>query len=159
MVRKDRFAPSENGASAAKPLSPCKPTELLAQFKRIDEAWKKAEQILADTHVPIDVKIKVDEKAIVDDQFGTVGQAVRFLGYFKTKGSRRICVDRYTLRYSGSEDEEVTPVTECSVDERIEMFDAFRRLYDEARAVADSYIPKIKERVDKFEVSLNFIDL
>jgi hypothetical protein len=159
MVPQDRFAPSRNGKSEA--ILPPSPNELLEQFKRIEEAWKKAEEKLASTHVPIDVRIKVDEDYDMEPDGGPIGKQEVFLNYCKAKGARRIClVNRYIeFPADGSYREESTPITECPVDQRLEMFDHFEKLYDHCKAVADSYVPKIKERVDQFEKSLEMIGI
>jgi hypothetical protein len=152
-----RLAPSENGAPT--PLSAA--DELLQEFQRIEDAWKRAEEKLAETRVPVDVRVKVKDSYIELDSGQPVAQETTYLSYSKIKGSRRICVATHYTCYSGQypDEEDERPVTECPVDVRLEMFDSFQKLYDEANAVAKSYVPKIRDRVDRFLVDLQCIDL
>jgi hypothetical protein len=153
MSSNDRFSPSQNG----------QPTdELLAQFHRIEQAWKVAEDKLAATHVPIDVRVKVSDKYIDGSYGNPIGESRIYLGYCKVKGNRRVCIIEECEFFNAHPDEvheDVKPITECPVDDRLDMFDSFQKLYDEAYAVSKSYVPKIKERVDKFEQSLQWVDI
>jgi hypothetical protein len=161
MSSHDRIAPSLNGQARMTTASPTA-DELLTQFQRIERAWQAAEEKLAATHVPIDVRVKVRDEWI-GPPCSVAGEMVVYLAYCKVKGNRRVCVieeSTFHNAYPGEEQEvDVKPVTECPVDVRLEMFDAFKKLYDEANAVAKSYVPKIRERVDQFEASLQWIDL
>jgi hypothetical protein len=157
MAASSPIAPSRSGMPLANADSPSPPDELLAQFKRIEQAWKTAEDKLAAILVPVDVRIKVDEEDEFVQGVGVVRIHVRYLAYCKVEGSRRVCVVHYTYSYRSylgldpdepEVREETTPVTECPVDERLEMFDWFQKLYDEAKTVAG--IAAIRDRVDKF---------
>jgi hypothetical protein len=155
MVRKDRFAPSQNGAP-----DPANSTaeQLLAEFQQVEQVWKKAEEKLATTHVPVDVRVKVSEGPIGNEEC-QFGEYTNFLAYSKVKGSRRICYVTENYYYVEDQTElECRPVTECPVDVRIGMFDRFEALYREAESVRDSYVPKIREARAKFEKTLEFID-
>lgn len=134
--------------------------ELIESFKLIEEAWAKAEAKLALAHVPVDVKIKVEDGDFGDDSPGE-GYA-SFLGFVKQKSSWRICFITITTTYPmGDERREYDcrPITECPVETRLEMFERFPELYEEVLKVAKSYVPKIKESVAKFEQTLLLLDL
>ena len=115
--------------------------------------------------MPIDVRVKVGDGPIQDDEDdnGSSGTYTSFLSYCKIKGQRRICLVVYETRYNSPNspypDVDIKPIAECPVDVRIRMFDVFSRLYIEAESVAKSYVPKLKEAVEKFEKSLQWIDL
>src|SRR5687767_13436788 len=96
MAPLDRFAPSKNGAApvaSSVPLSSA--DDLLAMFKRVEDAWAKAEQKLAETRVPVDVRVTVSVDPIEDeereDEERIVGVSTSYLAYCRVKGSRRIC--------------------------------------------------------------------
>lgn len=136
------------------------PQQLLSEFQLIEQAWKLAEEKLAETLVPIDVKVKVKSGTICDEDngFQTIGDHEDSLAYVKAKGSRRICwVHEYTI-YGNNPETVTRPVVECPVDLRIELFDHYERLYREAEAVAKSYVPKLREAREKFEKLLSKIN-
>ena len=85
LLQENRCAPSENGnlSSTAR--------QLLEEFQLIEEAWKKAEDKLAETHVPIDVRVKVKDGTMDANDGQVVGEYAHYLAYIKVKGSRRIC--------------------------------------------------------------------
>ena len=156
LLQEDRSAPSQNGilSSTAR--------QLLNEFQLIEEAWKKAEDKLAETHVPVDVRVKVKDGTIDADDGQVIGEYAHYLGYIKVKGNRRICWISEEVYFNQHEDEEETvcrPVVECPVDIRVEMFDWYPKLYAEAEAVAKSYVPKLREAREKFESTLKWIDL
>jgi hypothetical protein len=148
------MAPKDRAALQGEPLSSTA-QELLDCFKRIEAVWEKAESKLASTHVPIDVRVKVGD-AMLGDEEQPDGQVVTYLAYCKHgKGGRRIClIDEYEYSYRPHGDVEVRPITECPVESRLGMLDWFPKLFEEAESVAKSYVPKIKEALDKFESTL-----
>ena len=149
----NRLMPSQNGSSVSTA------DQLLDEFQRIEQAWRRAEEKLAETRVPIDVRIKVKEGGIYDDdERSQIGCYTHYLAYTKVKGNRRICweCDR---AFSQHEESECKPVAEMPVDIRIEMFDHFASLYRDAESVAKSYLPKLQAAREKFENTLEWIDL
>jgi len=125
----------------------------------IEAAWKKAEDILAETHVPVDVRVKVKDGVIDADDGQPIGEYVNYLAYTKIKGSRRICWVSEDIYFNGDEQTACKPVGECPVDIRVEMFDWYPKLYAEAEAVAKSYVPKLRQAREKFESTLKWIDI
>lgn len=156
MSHGNRFAPSSNGAVPP----PDDATQLLERFQRVERAWKKAEEILAATLVPIDVRVKVRDGLEEDGQGRPHGEYAHYLSFAKIKGSKRICWEESTLHYGDPDSEwNCRPIVECPVDIRLEMFNWYEKLYEEVKSVAKSYIPKIDEAVAKFELALEFIDI
>jgi hypothetical protein len=154
MKQENLSAPSENDnlSSTAR--------QLLREFQLIDQVWKKAEDKLAETHVPIDIRVKIRDGNINANDGHVIGEYVQYLGYNKVKGNRRICWIIEQDFFSGeNEDAVYKPITECPVDVRVEMFDWYAKLYAEAEAVAKSYVPKLQEAREKFESKLKWIDL
>jgi len=153
LVHENRSVPSQDGilTSSAR--------QLLEEFQLIEAAWKKAEDKLADTHVPVDVRVKVKVGTMDANGGQVVGEYAHYLAYTKVKGSRRICWISEELYYNADEETVCKPVCECPVDIRVEMFDWYPKLYAEAEAVAKSYVPKLREAREKFESTLKFIDL
>lgn len=160
MAAQFRRTPSKNGAPLAKP-DPCSTTaELEAMFQRVEEAWDKATEKLDNIRVPAEVRVKVDQTPIEATSGKIIGQRKCFLAYCRHKAQRRIC---YIVEKCYDDDEredleEIKPVVDWPIDVRLEMFDHFKSLYDQAIAVASSYIPKIKESVEEFEESLELLD-
>ena len=148
----DRLAPSSNGAPKPR-LSDA--DQLLHEFQRIEQIWGKAEEKLSATRVPVDVRVKVGS---VED---CVTEDTTYLAYAKVKGVRRICVVRedHSLLTGEMQNYDSRPVVECPVDVRIEMFDHFEMLYAEAKAVAKSYISKLQGAINKFDATLELIDM
>lgn len=136
--------------------------ELVAGYQLIEEAWKKAEAKLALSHVPVDVRIKVGSGSLGDPE-NPFGDRTTYLGYVKLKNQWRICYIEEDDLYGGPPDEQFStscrPVTEIPVETRMEMFDWFEPLYNKVMEVTKSYVPRIKEKVTKFEVTLELIDL
>lgn len=136
--------------------------ELVATFGSIEEAWKKAEAKLAPSHVPVDVRVEVASGSI-GSEMQPWGHFKEFLGYCKLKNQWRICWIREAQLYHedpGSDEEyECKPVTDCHVALRLEMLDHFEKLYQEVMKVTKDYVPTIKEKLKKFEATLEFIDL
>src|SRR5579863_9061425 len=111
----NRLRPSSNGAAHVDATTG---EQLLACFKRIEDVWKRAEEKMASTHVPVDVRIKADDGPLLHDsptgcpsQYGVYA---RYLTYCKVKGTKRICVETIE-ETSNSIDEDCRPVTECPV--------------------------------------------
>jgi hypothetical protein len=160
MASNNRFAPSSNGVSHGNAPFVSTADQLLEQFQRVEKAWKMAEDKLASTHVPIDVRVKVGSYTdYADDdphEQYPIAEMTTYLGYCRVKGARRICevVRRDFIQGPPEFDESITPIVECPVDDRLAMFDTFQRLYDEALAVSKAYVSNIKEKVDQFEQSL-----
>ena len=128
--------------------------ELIAQFKGIEEAWKKAEALLSLSHVPSEARVKVGAYSIGPDE-SPQGEETVYLAYCRVKNQWRICVTTETEWYVGDPDERVSvetkPVVECPVDVRLEMFDWFDKLYHEVVKTAEEYVPKIIKAVNRFE--------
>lgn len=155
-----RRAPSKNGATLAKPDPRSTTADLEAMFQRIEEAWDKATEKLDNIRVPAEVCVKVDQTPIRAISGKIIGKKKCFLAYCRHKGERRIC---YLVKKCYDDDErddveEIKSILDWPVDIRLEMFAHFKKLYDEAIAVASSYIPKIKESVEVFEESLQSLD-
>jgi hypothetical protein len=111
--------------------APSTADELMTQFQRIERAWQAAEEKLAATRVPIDVRVKVMGDHLTVGM-NIVGELQRHLAYCKIKGSRRVCVIEETQYYNTDPtdwEEVVKPITECPVDVRLEMFDSFTKMY------------------------------
>jgi hypothetical protein len=157
MATKNRVAPSKSGESDWNLDTPSTAEQLLEQFTRIEQAWKKAEERIASTHCPIDVRVNVSKEWIYGSNDCIQGETRTYLAYFRVKGSRRICFV-VESRFDHPEIHPVLdskPITEMPVDIRLEMFDHFQQLFDEVETVSKSYVPKIKERVDRFEAELD----
>jgi hypothetical protein len=153
MVPQDRLAPSSNGAPK-KFVSDAE--QLLAQFQQIEQVWKRAEEMLSATRVPVDVRVSLNSGR---SEHGDYGFAT-FLSYEKVKGTRRICLVREDYDYGdGSTEVDCRPIVEQPVNVRVEMFDQYERLYKEATAVAKSYIPKLEAAINKFGGYLDLLDL
>ena len=128
--------------------------ELIAQFKGIEEAWKKAEALLALSHVPTEVRILVRSWSENGDT--PHGDERTYLAYCRVKNQWRICVTTETDWLPGQPEDDTTlvdtkPVVECPVDVRLEMFDWFDKLYQEVVKTAEEYVPKIIKAVNRFE--------
>ena len=133
--------------------------QLLEEFQLIEQVWKKAEDKLAETHVPVDVRIKVKD-GVIENGSAVFGEFSHYLAYTKVKGTRRVCWISEEVYYNENDEEAIVkPVVECPVDVRVEMFDWYPKLYAEAEAVAKSYVPKLREAREKFEASLMWVDL
>ena len=133
--------------------------DLLAQFSRLEEAWKKAEALLASSHVPCEVRVQVSCHSVSND-IGPNERVTTYLAYRKVKGKWRISVVEET-EFPDVPDEvglepqiETKPVVECPVDVRLEMLDWFDKLYAEVVLATDRYVPKIAKAIKKFEEHL-----
>jgi len=138
--------------------------EILASYKLIEDAWKKAEAKLALAHVPVECKVEVSREPIgggVEEP--PYGEQTNYLGYLKIKDQWRICFIEECEFFVGHPDEQfqtsARPITEVAVETRLEMFDWFEKLYAEVLNQTASYVPKIKDRVAQFEAKLDLIDL
>ena len=132
--------------------------EIIAGYQLIEEAWKKAEAKLALAHVPIDVKVKIRSGTIGSDE-QPYGSYTQFLGYVKIKNQWRICIITESDFFDRPEMEfEYRPITECPVQERLDMFELFPKLYQEVINVTKDFVPVIKDKVAEFEKSLGSID-
>lgn len=131
--------------------------ELAATLQMVEDAWKKAEAKLALSHVPVDVQVPFREESL---ECG--GGFTEFLSYRKVKNQWRICwICSTEVSPDPDVDHEVEcrPITDCPVGQRLEMFQHFEKLYNEVMKVTKDYVPKIKEAVQKFEATLEYIDL
>lgn len=136
--------------------------DLLAQFKNLEDVWKKAEALLAKSHVPCEVSVKV-RSGTLGSESEPEGVVTTYLAYCKVKNQWRIAVVEETEIFNCPPDfegrsEESKPVTECPVDVRLEMLEWFDKLYTEVVKTTDRYVPKINGAVKKFEKVLASLD-
>jgi hypothetical protein len=133
--------------------------EIIAGYQLIEEAWKKAEAKLALAHVPLDVKVKIRAGDIGGEE-QPHGSYTQFLGYVKIKNQWRICIVTESDFFNQPETEyNYRPITECPVEERLDMFELFPKLYQEVIKVTKDFVPVIKDKVADFEKALETIDL
>jgi hypothetical protein len=131
--------------------------EIVATYQQLEEAWKKAESILAAAHVPVDVKVKVGNYTHYHHE-EPYGDSMMYLGYVKLKNQWRICyITETTWVQQPDDDVECRPITECPVELRLEMMDWFPKLHEKVIKVTKDYVPKIKEKVAAFENTLRSI--
>jgi hypothetical protein len=140
---------------------------LKSEFQKIEAAWKKAEDLLALTHCPTDVKVRVGSGSAGCDVDNPYAYYSVFLAYCKQKSGWKVCWIRETeytgMPASGNVDDnfevECRPIVEWPVDIRLEGFEHFTKLYAEVLTVAKEFVPKIDKAVKKFEGTLELIDL
>jgi hypothetical protein len=156
---------SANSESSA-PTKPCDfdlqkvGEELISSYKMLEDVWNKAESLLSLAHVPQNVMVKVNTGYLEDEESGPYGEWVQYLAYVKLKSQWRICVIQQTDHYDRPDyNHEHTPITECSVDIRLEMIEWFPKLREEVIKVTKSFVPKIKNKVAEFEALLEVLDI
>jgi hypothetical protein len=138
--------------------------ELTEHFQLIENAWKKAEELLALSHIPIDVRIHVKADHLYHDVPGgepeqCYADVMTFISYCKTRTGWKICWVQET-DYAQHPDTQVEQklISECSTETRLEMFEHFPALYAAVVKRVKEYMPKIREKVTSFEAVLGSLD-
>lgn len=137
--------------------------EILVSYKVLEDVWKKAEEKLSFSHVPVNVKVKVGS-GFIGSNLQPHGEETTYLGYGRVKGQWRICLVEEQIFYSGSDPEEMetstwTPISEASVHWRMEMINHFPELCAEVVTITRKFVEELKKKATAFESSLNLFDL
>jgi hypothetical protein len=129
-----------------------------SRFKVLNKLWEDAEAELRQIPMPEDVVPKHFKSISLDPPNEPRGDSLYyFLGFVKSKGGWRICVGALYEVSSQPPDDDYhwKPITECSLDVRVECVPHIGKLYQEVLKKAEACVPKLDEAIDALRSTLN----
>jgi hypothetical protein len=156
---KDR-APTNRIASAAKkPVTPGEQNEnqiiaaLAGRYDQLDALWQHAEEDLKRFRLHTVVATTPFKRfPLFDTPDGSGPSEYHFLGFLRCGKSWRICYGISQDSPNGYEDEQPrwTPISDCSVDVRIETIPVFEELRRKVVETAEQSVPKLDRALENF---------
>jgi hypothetical protein len=121
---------------------------LSKRYKELNELWEAAEDDLKQVPVPVDVFVcyKSEIADPHNDPLGERDQIHDNLGFVRSKGGWRIC---HGNSHDGFPDYEIDwkPITECSVDLRLEAVPHIGELRERVLKAAEECVPKLDKAI------------
>jgi hypothetical protein len=163
--------PSQNGdgksrtpinriaAVATKPATPADEHEnqiiaaLAGRYNQLDALWQHAEEDLKRFRLhSVVATAPFKSFPLLENDFDGKGpHEYHFLGFLRCGKSWRICYGVSQHMPSGDEDEpHWTPISDCSVDVRIEAIPVFEELRKKVVETAEQSVPKLDTALDTF---------
>ncbi len=129
---------------------------LYGRYDELNALWFQAEQELTKLHIPRPVECQYRE--YLDDLYDNNSRTCESLGVQKVKGKWRICHAVY-LAYSSPEDcSGWTPITDCSVETRVEAAKHLPKLRDAVVKSAEDFVPQVDSAIDELKKALSVPD-
>ncbi|MFO0821529.1 MAG: hypothetical protein U0792_00030 [Gemmataceae bacterium] len=118
---------------------------LNARYKELNKLWEQAEADLKELPIPVDVQI-VYKSVDADSERPGEAQIHYHLGFCRSKGGWRICFDTSHDNFP-QYDFDWKPITECSVDIRLEAVPHIGTLRDKVLKAAEECVPTLDKAI------------
>jgi hypothetical protein len=119
---------------------------LNARYKELNKLWEQAEASLKELPIPVDVQL-VYKSVDADPQRPNEAQINYHLAFARSKGGWRICVDTSHDSFP-QYDFDWKPITECSVDIRLEAVPHLDKLRELVLKAAEDCVPTLDKAID-----------
>jgi hypothetical protein len=156
---KNRAPTSRIASGAKKPPTPADAHEsqiiaaLAGRYDQLDALWQHAEEDLKRfrLHSVVATAPFKSFPLFDNDHDGSGPREYHFLGFLRCGKSWRICYGVSQDMPSGVEDEpHWTPISDCSVDQRIETIPVFEELRKKVVETAEQSVPKLDTALQNF---------
>ena len=129
---------------------------LYPRYDELNALWLLAEEELTRFHIPRPVEVKYRE--YLDDPYDDNTVTYQCLGIQKVKGKWRICHATYPAYSDAELCGGWTPITECSVETRLQAASHLPELREAVVKSAEDFVPKVDEAIDELKNALNVPD-
>jgi hypothetical protein len=118
---------------------------LNTRYRELNKLWEQAEANLKELPIPVDVQF-VYKSVDADPERPNEEQIHYHLGFARSKGGWRICV-AFSDDHSPMADLEWRPITECSVDIRLEAVPHLAKLRELVLKAAEDCVPTFDKAI------------
>ncbi len=119
---------------------------LNVRYKELNKLWEQAEASLKELPIPVDVHF-VYKSVDADPERPNEAQVHYHLGFCRSKGGWRICMDTSHDNFAHL-DFDWTPISECSVDVRLEAVKHLATLREKVLKAAEDCVPTLDKAID-----------
>jgi len=129
---------------------------LCASYDQLNALWLRAEEELTKLHIPRPVECEYRE--YLEDPHDDNTLTCQCLGIQKVKGKWRICHATYPAYSDAELCGGWTPITECSVEIRVQAASHLPELREAVVKSAEDFVPKVGEAIDELKKALDVPD-
>jgi hypothetical protein len=146
-TKNSRFSVNGDGTHAPEPQADRRKKQVVEalgkRYRELNNLWENAENDLKQIPIPVDVSYCYKSISADKDHHQPRGEMIHsYLGFVKSKGGWRIC---YGSSHDGFPEHDLDwkPITECSVDLRLEAVPYTGKLREVVLKAAEECVPKL----------------